>query len=241
METQLVVPGVHLLPFEIGQAYVWQWGDNLTIIDTGITGLGVDHPGGDLGLWGDAPRTCGRLCSRISTRTTVAEPSSWCSERGKGDRPSGRRAGHPRRAGRAPPVLTEAERPLADAIFPRVPPAQPVDVNREVGEGDTTEGGGRIVDAPGHTPGSLALLLPGQSVLFTGDCIACAEGKPILGPFNIDRSASMASARKLAELGCEVACFGHGPPLVGDASRKLRTLADPLGSGPTGSQGSANP
>jgi glyoxylase-like metal-dependent hydrolase (beta-lactamase superfamily II) len=241
METQLVVPGVHLLPFEIGQAYVWQWGDNLTIIDTGITGsastileaIGAvgrrpedvreivlthfhpDHCGGAVEL---VQRTGAKVIAHRADAPVIR----------------GEQAG-------APPVLTEAERPLADAIFPRVPPAQPVDVNREVGEGDTTEGGGRIVDAPGHTPGSLALLLPGQSVLFTGDCIACAEGKPILGPFNIDRSASMASARKLAELGCEVACFGHGPPLVGDASRKLRTLADPLGSGPTGSQGSANP
>ena len=38
MEPELVVPGVHLLPFEIGQAYLWQWEDSLTVIDTGITG-----------------------------------------------------------------------------------------------------------------------------------------------------------------------------------------------------------
>ena len=32
----------------------------------------------------------------------------------------------------------------------------------------------RLVSAPGHTPGSLVLHLPERSVLFTGDCIACA-------------------------------------------------------------------
>ena len=38
VQPKLVVPGVHLLPFEIGQVYVWDWGEGLTIVDSGITG-----------------------------------------------------------------------------------------------------------------------------------------------------------------------------------------------------------
>jgi glyoxylase-like metal-dependent hydrolase (beta-lactamase superfamily II) len=230
MEPQPVVTGVYLLPFEIGQAYLWEWGDRLTVIDTGIAGS-AEAIVQAIGAIGRRPADvreivlthfhhdhCGGAVELVqATGATVVAHQA--------DAPviSGEQTG-------LPPALTAAERPLAAAIFPRVPPAPPVRVDRAIDEGYATEGGGCVINAPGHTPGSLALLLPRQSVLFTGDCIACAEGKPILGPFNIDRSAALASARKLAELGCEVACFGHGPPLVGDASRKLRTLTDPLGS-----------
>ena len=37
-QAQLVVPGVWMLPFEIGQAYIWDWDDGLTVVDTGIAG-----------------------------------------------------------------------------------------------------------------------------------------------------------------------------------------------------------
>jgi len=37
-----------------------------------------------------------------------------------------------------PPQLTERERPLAEAIVPRVPPAHPVAVDQEVEDGDLT-------------------------------------------------------------------------------------------------------
>ena len=127
-----------------------------------------------------------------------------------------------------PPDLADFERPLAAAIFPRVPGAEPVRVDREVDDGDATAGGGVIVSVPGHTPGSIALLLPRLGVLFTGDTIASHEGEPILGVFNIDRVAAIESVRKQAGLDFEVACFGHGPPLVGGAGRRSRALAEGL-------------
>jgi glyoxylase-like metal-dependent hydrolase (beta-lactamase superfamily II) len=195
MEPQLVVPGVYLLPFEIGQAYLWQWEDGLTVIDTGVTGSAPAILEA-IGALGRRPADvqeivlthfhhdhCGGAVQLVQATGATVVAHQADAPVIRGERPG------------APPILTAAERPLAEAIFPRVPPAQPVRL----------------------------------SVLFTGDCIACAEGKPILGPFNIDRSAALASARKVAALGCEVACFGHGPPLVGDASRQLRTLTDPLG------------
>ena len=134
-------------------------------------------------------------------------------------------------AGRQPqtaPNLTEFERPLAEAIFPRVPPAQPVDVDQEVDDEDATAGGGRIVSVPGHTPGSIALLVPQLGVLFTGDSIASYNGDPILGVFNIDRVEATKSVRQQARLELEVACFGHGSPIVGGASRRIRALAEGL-------------
>jgi hypothetical protein len=71
-------------------------------------------------------------------------------------------------------------------------------------------------------------LAPGPGVLFTGDSIACVEGDAILGVFNVDRAAAIASVRKLAGLELDVACFGHGAPLVGGAGDRIRSLAERL-------------
>ena len=112
--------------------------------------------------------------------------------------------------------------------MPKVPLARPVNVDREVEDSDTTLGGGVIVGVPGHTPGSIALLVPRVGVLFIGDTIASYEGSPILGVFNVDRAEAIVSLRKQAKLDFEVACFGHGEPLVGGASERIRALAGSL-------------
>jgi glyoxylase-like metal-dependent hydrolase (beta-lactamase superfamily II) len=126
-----------------------------------------------------------------------------------------------------PPDLTEHERHMLAAIPPRVPRAERVDVDKEVREGDAIAGGaGTIVGVPGHTPGSVALFLPALGVLFTGDTIASSNGEPVLGLFNVDRAEAILSVRKQTRLEFEVACFGHGPPLVGGASGRIRALAD---------------
>lgn len=81
---------------------------------------------------------------------------------------------------------------------------------------------------PGHTPGSIALLVPQLGVLCTGDTIASHEGAPILGVFNVDRAQAIESLRKQARLDFNAACFGHGAPLVGGAALRLRALAEIL-------------
>jgi glyoxylase-like metal-dependent hydrolase (beta-lactamase superfamily II) len=225
METRLVVPGVHLLAFEIGQAYLWDRGDVLTVVDTGVAGsagaildvvaaLGrgpgdvqeivlthfhPDHRGGAPEL---ARRTGARVLAHVADAPVI-----------RGEQPE------------IPPNLTEEERPLAAAIFPRVPPAQPVTVDQVLDEGDVIAGGAVVLSVPGHTPGSMALLLPDLAVLFTGDTIASYEGEPILGPFNIDRVEAMRSVQKQAGLEFDVACFGHGAPIVGGAAHRIRALA----------------
>lgn len=74
---------------------------------------------------------------------------------------------------------------------------------------------------PGHADGSMALLLQRPRVLFTGDTAAEHQGQIVLGPFNVDRDRAAVSFRALAELDADVACFGHGRPVVGNASAAL--------------------
>jgi glyoxylase-like metal-dependent hydrolase (beta-lactamase superfamily II) len=127
-----------------------------------------------------------------------------------------------------PPVLEDFERPIAEAVMPRVPRAQPVRVDREVQDRDNTAGGGVIVSVPGHTPGSIAIHVPSLGLLFAGDTIASHEGEPILGVFNIDRASAIDSVSRQAELDFHVACFGHGAPLIGNADMQIRALAKQL-------------
>jgi glyoxylase-like metal-dependent hydrolase (beta-lactamase superfamily II) len=228
VEPKLVVPGVYMLVFAIGQAYLWDWENGVTVIDTGTAGSAAaivqgihaigrrpedvqeillthfhdDHRGGAAEL------------ARYTTAPVAAHRADAPVIRGRQSQP--------------PPVLTEAERPIAEAIMPRVPQAPPVDVGRELEDGDETAGGGVILSVPGHTPGSIAVLAPRLRLLFTGDTIASVNGNPILGPFNIDRAQAIESVRKQAGLDFDVACFGHGDPLIGGADQRIRALAASL-------------
>lgn len=226
MEPERVVPGVYLLRFEIGQVYLWEWSDGLTVVDTGIDGSAeaILHAIDAIG------RRPGEVQEIVLTH--------FHQDHRGGAAELARRTGAPVIAHRAdapvihgaspetPPNLTEFERPIAEAVMPKVPPAQPVKVDREVEDGDTTAVGGVIVGVPGHTPGSIALLVPDRRVLFTGDTIAFFEGNPILGVFNIDREEAIRSVRKQAEFEFDVVCFGHGDPIVGDADRPIRWLTE---------------
>jgi glyoxylase-like metal-dependent hydrolase (beta-lactamase superfamily II) len=83
------------------------------------------------------------------------------------------------------------------------------------------------VHVPGHTDGSIALHLPAHGVLLTGDAVAASpvDGQVMLGVFNLDREQAVTSFRRLAELDADVACFGHGDPVIGQASAALRESA----------------
>ncbi len=124
-------------------------------------------------------------------------------------------------------VITAEERPFYESITPTIPPAPPVRVDRVLREGDDLGWGllSEVIEVPGHTPGSIAIHLPAERVLFAGDNVASVNGRPILGPFNVARKDAIASFRRLAELDVEIACFGHGDPILRDAGRALRDTA----------------
>lgn len=95
----------------------------------------------------------------------------------------------------------------------------PIQVVSTYGDGATLDvpGTPRVVLAPGHTPGSCALHIPGRSVLFAGDTLGTlsvttgATG-PRLSPFNADRAQALASLQRLWGLDAELVLPGHGDP-----------------------------
>jgi len=77
---------------------------------------------------------------------------------------------------------------------------------------------GTIIATPGHTPGQVAVWLEADRVLIAGDALASHDGRPMVGMFNSEPAVAAASARRLADLDVEIACFGHGQPLRGALS-----------------------
>ncbi|WP_433167099.1 MBL fold metallo-hydrolase [Kribbella sp. CA-247076] len=128
-----------------------------------------------------------------------------------------------------PPNFTEQELELHRLVAAGLPPAPPVQVDQEVGDGDVLDfgGGAVVVSTPGHTDGSIAIHLPEYGVLFTGDIAAEHEGAVMLGVFNLDTETAAASFRKLAALEADVVCFGHGRPLLERGTARLRAAPLP--------------
>lgn len=129
------------------------------------------------------------------------------------------------------PELTEQEKQIFEQAAGGMPdpPRSPVD--RELSDGDVIDeaSGATVVHVPGHTEGSIAVYLSERRVVFTGDAAAAIGDRPRMGFFNVDPARAASSFARLASLDAGTACFGHGPPLIGDAAPRMREAAERLG------------
>ena len=107
--------------------------------------------------------------------------------------------------GRSPepsPDITEGERAFCEAVLPRVPAAPPFQPVHAVEDGSPIcVGEVKVIALPGHTPE--------------------ANGRAIVGPFNVDRVAARQSFRRVAGFDVDVLGVGHGEPFVGNATEAL--------------------
>lgn len=138
---------------------------------------------------------------------------------------------HPDHIGSLAGVLEAAPSavPYAGALdIPNI--AAPVDVTA-VGDGDDVFGL-RIIETPGHTPGSISVLDPGIGLLLAGDALnGNAGGTALAGPnerFTADMGVANRSVLKLAGYEVEAVGMGHGQPLTTDAGTALVDLVDQL-------------
>jgi glyoxylase-like metal-dependent hydrolase (beta-lactamase superfamily II) len=87
----------------------------------------------------------------------------------------------------------------------------------------------RIVTAPGHTPGSIAVLDPAAGgILVAGDAMGTTAGAPTLpgAQFTADMDQAKASIVKLGGLTFETLLVGHGDPIESGAARLVAALGE---------------
>jgi glyoxylase-like metal-dependent hydrolase (beta-lactamase superfamily II) len=104
----------------------------------------------------------------------------------------------------------------------RVLAGPPCRVGRLLRDGDEVAGF-RVVHAPGHTAGHVVFFREWDRVAIAGDLLANFRrpfGQPRLREpptrYSVDPDQNRRSVKALAALGPRIACFGHGPPVVGD-------------------------
>lgn len=100
-----------------------------------------------------------------------------------------------------------------------------------VAEGDEVAGF-RAYHTPGHNPGHTVYLHEGLSAAFLGDLV-WGEGGELTTPFWLDSYDMRALRRSIVSFvdrapGFDLACMGHGDPIVGGGYDALRRLADRL-------------
>jgi glyoxylase-like metal-dependent hydrolase (beta-lactamase superfamily II) len=219
-----------------GQAYLLRRGPETILIDTGIAGQG-DAIAAALRGWGLDRAS---LTHVVLTHWhpdhagSAVELASWPNVQiwaHRSDAPIIRGDSYG-----SLPALTHAEELFYAQIAGTVPDAAPARVDRELDDNEALDAiGARVLSTPGHTDGSIGLYFPNEAVLFTGDVATEYQGQVVLGPFNQDRARSRGSFRRLADIDVDTVCFGHGHPLRGDDTAKLRAAAtaseipDPLG------------
>jgi glyoxylase-like metal-dependent hydrolase (beta-lactamase superfamily II) len=224
-----VVPGVHMLRFFVGQAYLCEEADRVSLIDAGVSGAGDDIFAA-LTVLGRRPEDLRQIIiTHYHEDHTGA--LAWLTER-SGARVLAHRLDAPVIRGEEPsgePHITAEERPYFDAK-PDLPAAEPAKVDQELEDGDELDvfGQSLVVGVPGHTPGSVAVYVPGKRLLFTGDAAASLEGRPIVGVFNVDPAGAREAFAKMAFLSFDVACFGHGDPIISQGSQTFQRTADGL-------------
>ncbi|MEU8967886.1 MBL fold metallo-hydrolase [Streptomyces monashensis] len=232
MDVIELLPRLHMLRFPVGQAYLWRDDDALTLVDAGVLGAGrtiadaitsLGHTAGDVRrivlthFHEDHVGGAGEFAA-LSGAEVLAHRLEAPVIRGELPGP--------------PPRFEDWELPIHAEAVKRLPTGEPVPPASvsTVSGGDVLDfgGGAQVVHVPGHTDGSIALFLPAEGVLFTGDTVAASpvDGTVIPGVGNLDLPQLLDSLGRLAELDADVMCFGHGDPVIGGAATVLRQVVD---------------
>jgi glyoxylase-like metal-dependent hydrolase (beta-lactamase superfamily II) len=101
------------------------------------------------------------------------------------------------------------------------------------GDGATLDlpGSPRVILAPGHTPGSAALLVPTLDALFAGDCLSTyavttGERGPQIAPFTADTDQALESLERLERVDARWVLPGHGDAWDGGIAEAVQAVRD---------------
>lgn len=229
MALEQILPSLHRVPLKVVNAFVIDLGDDgLVLVDAGTPG----DAGPILDAVGELGREPTDVRHILVTHCHADHAGGLAQLKKATDAPAYM---HPTdaemvRAGKALRPLTPTPGPLNRAAFwlflrngPKTLPA--TEVEHEVSDGEVLPfaGGIMAVHVPGHCAGQLAFLWPQHGgVLFAADAAANVAGLLGLSPGHEDLEEGKRSAKKLAGLNFEAACFGHGRVIRSGASAHFR-------------------
>jgi glyoxylase-like metal-dependent hydrolase (beta-lactamase superfamily II) len=222
-------------------AFLLDWGDGLTLIDT-LSSADGDVVLAEMARLGRPVRDLRRIVLTHAHRSHVrgaarlrelsgAEvvASSFEGEIVAGERPSAPTGFLPRRPLRVYHLQAGltlgyyVERYLRRRPgFLSFPACEP---DRTIADGDMI-GPLQAIHTPGHTDGSMSFYWPSQRALFTGDVLVTwPRLEAGWAGLSTDMAANRRSLSQLATVGeVEYVGSGHGPPLVDDAAARIRDL-----------------
>ena len=108
---------------------------------------------------------------------------------------------------------------------------RPVPVDQRLDEGDLIPFGTevRVVHVPGHTEGSIALLLPEKGVVIVGDALQYKLARRLSPPITLgcaQARQALRSLQRLASKDFDTVCFSHFPPLRHEPRKALGRLLE---------------
>ena len=233
-----ITPGVHRIEGLNGSNVVLLVGNEMAVIDTGISGNGdaitnyikqIGRTPTDL-QWvlvthyhfdhsGSAAELHHLTGAKVLAHRAETEPG-----------PNGTTLLRKGNEGERPPFWYRwtlgrgGRRRTQEIVYPDT------EIHEIVDDGDVIPalGGIHILHTPGHTPGSICPIVQGPEVLFLGDSVLNNIDR-LSRPLTWDSSKRRqldSSLRRLRDLDAQMACFGHGPPIETDVMERVRGMTD---------------
>lgn len=225
MITKRVVEGVHLVAMGNANSYLIEGQDGLTLIDAGF-------PNKEAVVF-DALRELGRSPTdlkhvilthghpdHIGSAAAIVHETGARTFMHPIDIPLAQSGGPFRPMTPAPGLLRQV---LCRTIYDKDERTEPFTIDQSIADAETLPiaGGIDVIHVPGHCAGQIALLLRRGRMLFAADVFMNIMG---LGdPLGFEAiQLGRESQRRLAVLSFDAIGFGHGKPIIRDATSRLR-------------------
>ncbi|MEI7643062.1 MAG: MBL fold metallo-hydrolase [Chloroflexales bacterium] len=231
-----IVPDLYTFTgLPVGRVYLITEGDGLTLIDAGVS-IAAGAILRQIGALGFAPGDVRRILITHAHPDHVGALSALVHATGAEVWSS--RLERPVIEGAIPVPLpslgslrgvARLMRPRGQTFYSRVL------VARELRDGEMLHevfGGLQVIATPGHAPGHLAFWHPERRVIIMGDVIMrFPTGMRLpFAAFTYDMAENIRSLRRVARLEPQIACFGHGNPLMVDTAKRVGAFAQRVGA-----------